>query len=670
VAAQGVAPDSVWLALLLFPVILAVSAAAGRRLLRWLRFGTWSPLEGFVFAAATGLGVLSYLLLAVGLLGAYNRVAFLLVLLALAAVGMPEFAAKRNACYVVPITQDATRNGLTASALAGGFLFGVMTLLGALAPPSSNDWDGLAYHLAAPKVYLRHGHIHFIPYDSHTNFPFTLDMLFGLGLSLAGAPLAKLFHWVTGILTALAVAVFCARYFPSRDGNKSLPAWAPPLAALFFLGVPQVAWEATSAYIDLGTALYQFLALYAVLAALASAGRASEPWWATAGLMSGWAMGTKMTAILPFGMLVAAAGVWALTPGGRHARRGVMLLFLLGAAVASPWYLKSAIWTHNPVYPFFYRIFPHSIHWTHEAEEAYRQEQNSFGLGRDAAALARAPWDVTMEGAAYFTVQTMNARRETVARQITDGDRRVTPADERRRLVRQGGNVWGSVGTTLLGLLPLWFFVSRRDRRVVWLLAYVGANFLGWFFLTQQTRYLLPVLAPASIVGALLLAWLEHGFLRVAAAVFVAVTLLINAWTTYVFTVSPVVNVVFGRESAERYLARTLPDLFPAMQFVNTLPPDSRVAFLQEVRGYYADRDYFWANPLQHTLIPYETLPDGGAWTAFLRDRLGITHVLVNENLARGSEGTAWYRLFRDAVDRGRLRTLYQVRGVGIYEIQ
>jgi hypothetical protein len=275
-----------------------------------------------------------------------------------------------------------------------------------------------------------------------------------------------------------------------------------------------------------------------------------------------------------------------------------------------------------------------------------------------------------MEGAAFFTVWSMNARRESLAWQQAPRERRMTPREQQQQFARHGGNVWGGVGATLLGLVPLWLFVRRGDRRVAWLLAYVGANVVAWFFLTQQTRYLLPVLAPVGIVGALLLAWLAHGFLRVAGALFVAITLVVNAWATSLFTIGPVLPVVLGQESAQSYLARTLPDLYPALQFVNTLPPDSRIAFLQEVRGYYADRDYFWANPLQHTLIPYETLADGRAWTAFLRERLGISHVLVNESLARGSEETTWYRLFRDAVQQGALRPLYQVRGVGIYEIQ
>jgi len=135
-------------------------------------------------------------------------------------------------------------------------------------------------------------------------------------------------------------------------------------------------------------------------------------------------------------------------------------------------------------------------------------------------------------------------------------------------------------------------------------------------------------------------------------------------------TIAPAVPVVLGQESQDAYLSRTLPDLYPALQFVNMLPKDSRVAFLQEVRGFYADRDYFWANPLQHNLIPYESFADGAAMVKFMRERLRITHVLINRNFARGSEEETWYRLLHDAVQRGALVPLYDARGVAVYSIQ
>jgi hypothetical protein len=685
------------LALLWFPLLLAVTAAAGGQVLRWARVPATRPLEGFVFATATGLGLLAYALLAAGLLGGFHRAAFLLLITAFAIFGAPHAArvvrASGRPRGILESAMDAGgprsrvpgagpgsrfERVLALTAVGVGLYLAGVTFLAALAPPAGNDWDGLAYHLAAPKVYLSHGRIQFIPYDSHTNFPFTMEMLYGLGLALGGAPLAKLFHWAAGCLTALAVAAFCAappgggepsagararfprEQHPRGRSPRRLPAWAPPLAAALFLSVPQVAWEATTAYIDLGTALFQFLALYALVNGVTrwrgDAGkRPPIAWWSLAGAMSGWAMGTKYTALIPFGFLLLAAGVWSWSrtrgeePVAPRARAWC-LMALLGVAIASPWYIRNVLWTHNPVYPFFYRWFPASVNWTREAEDAYRMEQRSFGIGHTPVDLVMAPWQTAMDGAAFFTVWSKNARPDSPP--------------------RYAGTVLGSVGISLLGLVPLWPFAVGVNRRAAWLLVYVGANFLAWFWLTQQTRYLLPILAPGAVAAVAVLAALPQGFLRVSAGCFTAVSLLVNVVATQRLTIAPAVPVVLGQESPDAYLSRNLPDLYPALRFVNTLPPNSRVAFLQEVRGFYADRDYFWANPLQHNLIPYESFADGPAMARFLRDRLGITHVLINRNFARGSEQETWYRLLEDAVRRGTLVPLYDDHGVAVYEIR
>jgi hypothetical protein len=672
--------DSPLTALLLFPLILLIATAAGAQLLRWCRVVAATSLEEIVFAAATGLGTLSYALLAIGLLGAFHRPAFLILLGTFAVIGAlrwlpakaklakgtedgatgrggradgrPPGATGRQSdatgsVDVPSVLQVTTATRLlTAGATLVVAMLGMMTLLGALAPPSSNDWDGLAYHLAAPKVYLRHGHIHFIEYDSHTNFPFTMEMLYGLGLSFAGAPLAKLFHWGAGMLSAAAIWAFVGRTRPS---------WAAPAAAALFLAVPQVAWEATTAYIDLGTTLYQFLALYAFLNALTRPREQSGPWWLVSGAMSGWAMGTKMTALLPFGLLVLAGVVWALRSRERAAWQSVAVMGIVGGLVASPWYVKSYLWTNNPVYPFFYRVFPKSIHWTPDQEEKYKEEQHSFGLGRGLDAFLRAPWNTAMEGAAFFTVWSNNARL------------RPTPRD---RMARYLGDVWGSIGVTLLGFVPLCLFGRSPDRRAAWLLAYLGASGLLWFALSHQTRYLLPVLAPASALASLVVVAVPPGFLRVASGCFLAIVLLVGVHVTRSMVLAPVLPVVLGQESRESYVARTMPDLYPALRFVNTLPGSSRVAFFEEVRGYYADRDYFWANPGQHNIIPYERLADGRALARFLREKLDITHVLVNRNIARQSAGFLWYERVDDAIRQGAFVPLYEARGMGVYAVQ
>src|SRR5436305_85057 len=128
-------------------------------------------------------------------------------------------------------------------------ILGAITLMGALAPPNGDDWDSLTYHLAAPKLYLAHHRIFFVPYDSHTDFPFTMEMLYTLGLAYGGAAGAKLFHWAAGWLTAIGIAAFSRRLFLAREGGVVMPIWAPPLAAALFFSIPQVQWQATTAYV-------------------------------------------------------------------------------------------------------------------------------------------------------------------------------------------------------------------------------------------------------------------------------------------------------------------------------------------------------------------------------------------------------------------------------------
>src|SRR5205823_9273160 len=112
--------------------------------------------------------------------------------------------------------------------------------------------------------------------------------------------------------------------------------------------------------------------------------------------------------------------------------------------------------------------------------------------------------------------------------------------------------------------------------------------------------------------------------------------------------------VVSGQISRDEYLRRAFSP-YAACAYINTLPPGTRVAIYQETRGFYLDREYLWANPLQNTLIPYDRLKSGKELADFLKHQLGVTHVLVNINGLAGSESSTWYRLLKDAIDHGDL---------------
>ena len=94
--------------------------------------------------------------------------------------------------------------------------------------------------------------------------------------------------------------------------------------------------------------------------------------------------------------------------------------------------------------------------------------------------------------------------------------------------------------------------------------------------------------------------------------------------------VSMRMDVVFGRISQDQYLINAL-DVYPAQSFINSnLPKNAKVAFVNDTRGFYLDREFVWADAgITNAFKPdYKSLDD---FIAELRKK-GITHVMINYN--------------------------------------
>jgi hypothetical protein len=638
-------------AILTLLAALAACVGYGYLWLRLLKLWERSPETRdslqLLYAAALGMGTLGYLVLALGLSGFLSRFS----LGALVVIGwlpasrclwqyrpflrslIPTFPRPPAARVPDASTLHApTILALLCTAFLG--LLALLTLASALRPVDGLDWDGLSYHLAAPKIYLREGRIPFIAYDPHTHFPFTMEMLYTLGLAFGGGSGAKLFHWAAGWLTALAVGIWTSRL---EIGGRRPPEWACPAAAAAFASMPVVLWEMGTAYVELGTALFQFLALAAVLDAVrVRAGTLSVAGGrvALAGVLSGFALGTKYTALLQFG-LIGLGLLWVVLRACGSERKTALRAFagfgVLGVLIASPWYLKNWLWVQNPVYPFFYNLFPNSYSWTQQAADAYSLEQETFGLGQGPNEMAKALWNLAVHGRAFY----INERS-------------------------LAGDKLGSLGPVWIGLLPLVLWSRWLGWRVWALVLYSGASLGVWFFMSQQVRYLVPVFAPLAVVAAAIVAALASRPLRIAAGGFLALALVLNLAMHAPLGIDSV-TLLSGQVSEREYLRASLPGLYEAAEFVNRLPVDTRVALYQETRGFYLDRDYFWANPLHHNLIPYDRLQNGDELVTDLR-RFGITHILINYQFTRGVAGTRWYELLEDAILKGRLKEVFRSR--------
>ena len=510
--------------LLIWLGILWACFAFGAAALRRLRVQAASLAEEAPFAIALGMGALAYLVLAAGLVGALKAWMGVDLVVAVAALGWRHLL--RLPRQIWAAVRGARSWRLAAAPLLAFFLASfALTLIGALAPSGDTDYDGLVYHLAVPKIYLQEGRIHPLPWESHSNFPFTLEMLYLLGMLLRGwmkgQIVAKLFHFGCGWLTALAIYAFARRWWGARAGY---------LGAAAFVAIPLVSWQMMIAYNELAFALYAFLAIYA-LAAWWDTRQTGSGWLWVAALMCGLAMGTKMLAgaVLIFGVLALA---WLLLrEPGRVRRLALIGVFVLvAAAIASPWYVKSYLWTGNPVYPFYYQQFGGS-YWTDARAEAYTADQKAFGMGGGPLKFVALPWNLTMHPQAFF--------------------------DQPKALRFINVSIW-VFAPLMLALVPALLLLRHVGRPAAMVLWFALLYVVLWFGMSQNGRYLIPILPGLCACAGLAAARLLEVRRLASAAVMVAFLLVCLSGLSAAFVLSAsAARVAVGLESQAEYLSRT-----------------------------------------------------------------------------------------------------------------
>jgi 4-amino-4-deoxy-L-arabinose transferase-like glycosyltransferase len=555
--------------------LFALAAALGRRLTRALRFA--SPLEALVVHAGIGLAMLSFATLALGWLGWLNPTLFwALLLLSLFLLRADLVSSWRDLRALhLPIDSRFDR----ALALFCGFTLALAFLL-ALLPPTA--WDAQTYHLVEAKVAIAQGRIAAPPDIVYFSFPSLVEMLYLAAMLLKGDIAAQLIHLCFFLLLLGALFAFAVRYFSARV------AW---LACAVLVAVPSLVSLATWAYVDLALAFYAFAAFYAAMIA-----REANDWrgFALAGVCAGLAMGVKYTAaIVPLALLV-----FIIQPR----RLSFVVVFLSFAALfAAPWYLRNWVFTGNPVYPFVFG----GRYW-----DALRAEQFSrFGTGllNSPLQLLTAPWDATILGSEGAV------------------------------------NYDATIGPLLLALLPLLVLVFHKFQNQILRAALVFSAILYLFWLAGlaesklllQTRLLFPAFPTLAVAAAvafdrLAAIDLPQFSLQRFARLLVLLVLGLTAFSYALgFASVNAFGYLAGFESRDAYLARALGGYYAAVQFVNTLPSNSKTLFLWEPRSYYARRAVQPDAILDAFADRWSHFPAADAFAAEL-SREGYTHILLN----------------------------------------
>jgi len=652
---MGVA-SIVWL-----PVMALAGGGLGRLARALWRGGNEPMLDRWVMDVALGLGILSVGYFNVAAPHRLTPVSVCMVCFVLAgALGMPLVGYDLGKSLGSWRKEKRIPSWQTVSWVILFASLALMLMIPALAPPTGDDWDSLAYHLAMPKLYLQHHGFYYIDFASHSNFPFLVEMLYTPALSMNQPAGAKMVHYLYGVLLILAVVMLVRKHFTPK---------AAPLAALAIAGMPIVMWEATTAYIDLATALYTVLAVHFLLDYFDSSDRRSLIGCA---ISAGFAASTKMTGLALIPMLAA----WLLidralvvavlrhrqaeTEVGRYGRVAKRGLMFVGVAllVCSPWYLKTLIYTGSPVYPFFYSIFG-GRDWTAQLAHGYAASQAGFGMGHSFAHFVMLPYDLTFHWTAFC----------------------------------DKGQPWLIIGPILLVATPL-LIVARykhkaggddqsgllsapTSRKLVGLTLFFVAQLAIWFVLTQQSRYLIPAFAILAVIIAAV-AYTDERFriARIALYITFAATALFGVLMLS-FNVERAAPVVFGSETQDEYLTQTLP-IYSAEQWINNnAPRDAKIALFGDTRGFYLDRDYVWAD-WGHNKRFTRRFASVDDFIGYLKSQ-GITHAMVNIGaLPPPGISTGTYKLVHQAIDKGRFTRVNESGWtgdiepvvVGVYKIE
>lgn len=595
--------------------LVALAGFVGHLLFAWIRLDIPDRLERLLLAAGLGLGLLSYLPFALGIASALTPSTVRIALLGgvvLAGVGV---AVRRIVPKTATAAEQADRGtvpfwvwGLVG--VAGLYL--CSTFVSCLTPMV--DYDGLAYHVAAPKRWLETGDLRFLPSQLQTQWPLGTEMLYTLLLPIAGVAACKPLNILFMVLTAGAIYVLGRR--------TASPAVGLLGASLYVLGAGIYAVPGIDS-----TSVEVALTLFVVLSAIALAAwkNATTPrerhiWLVLAAVYAGWACCVKLNGLLLCAFLAAAVLIVPRPHDTPLLRRLMAALCFTAVTVlcASPWYLRNWWQTGSPVFPFAYGLLG-GRYWSREASAALSAHFHFFNLPGD----------------------TLAARQAVV----------------NRHLLKFGA-------LTLVGvMLP-----GPRWVRALALAA--GLYILLEVVICDQWRLMLPAL-PFLILafgwwivrmaaGRELLGW----GLVVGLAVLSLPRALGNAAAN--------LPVAWGTGDREAFVRRYVNNVDAFLWANRFLPANARVLYGPDNRIYYLDRTVYWSSAIFQRRIVYDT-PQ--SFTASLQ-REGITHLILNRRFYNDSAIAFDMRVGGRAKERQRLEeaaarsaVLWEGQGVMVYRL-
>ncbi|MCK5534194.1 glycosyltransferase family 39 protein, partial [bacterium] len=522
---------------------------------------TVSFLENNIFALGLGLGFWGYCIFFLGILGGLYSELVLGLFIVSSVFCFKEIRQIISEIKSVIICKKFSFSPWTAILI---FAF-ILSFFASLGPVISTD--ALRYHLSLPNLYFLNHKIFILPNNFFSNFPALFDMLYLFTFFLKSSGLARMFHCLAGVLTALSIYSLGKKYFNFRTGI---------LAALIFFTTPFVLLLSSVAFIDLGVAFFFFLSFYALFI---YDEKKKINYLVVSAVFAGLSVSTKYSG----GLFVLIAGILYFFKRYTidkvkfsFAFRELIIFFGITLIVVSPWLLRNLFCVKNPVYPFF-----------SGNNDLYMKILSSAGININKLNWfwlpLVVPWHITL-----YVSHFENWR----------------------------------AGMVYLAFLPFLFFLKGVDRKIKYLIIYCVLVYLIWVYGIQNVRFLLPVFPLLGIIIAYLIFKIinivENSRSSCRVLIFFSkqfnffikgILSFIFVWNILHFLVRspyllPQLYLFWGRISRVDYLRVEIP-FYEMFQYINrNLSPSAKILFLGHYHdGGYLKRNYLYSSEFEKPLL-------------------------------------------------------------------
>lgn len=294
-----------------------------------------------MFTFAILIGIYSYLIFSLGVLGLLYRDSVIITTIVFISVVLFKFKNKI-------LNYRFGKSGIPRFMLLILGIQILVNLVGALGPELS--FDALWYHLTLPKIFLENHKIFHVPGGLlyYSDMPKLGEMLYIPAISFFSEIGAKIVHFSFGILVLISLYKLARKFM---DPKFSI------LASIIFYGNLVVGWQSTTAYIDLARTFFEVMAVWGLINyTREKEGPAKRGWFIESAAMLGLSISTKLLSLGTLFVFIILIIFLSYHINKRIIPKAIMY-FCIALYVAMPWFLFSFLNTGNPVYPFFSNHF-------------------------------------------------------------------------------------------------------------------------------------------------------------------------------------------------------------------------------------------------------------------------------------------------------------------------